>query len=905
MNIHFKSIVIIIIINIIFNTSSLVFAQGESNIWYFGTKAGLNFNGGGAPTLLNNGAINSSGIEGEGCSAISDGSGNLLFYTDGVTIYNRNHVAMTNGTGLTGDRSSTQTAIIAPRPGSTTEYYVFTSPVTNGTNQIRYNIVDMTLSTGLGAVTATKNVVMPSCAPMMMEALTSVPTNVPGEYWLIGHRAANAGSNNSTSDFYAWRVTASGISAPVISSAGYALPSHEQWPGTWVSQGQGFLKSNTCYTKIFASYFAQGSAGRVDMLNFNKSTGVVSGPSTIINNFINNFEIYSIEISPNDRFLYVTELGQSGTNDEKLHQFDLNAGSQALINASRYTLMTSAPGTFVRTGHLQLAPDGKIYVSHHSFAGTMGQLGVINNPDVLGAGANYQNAPASLTYPAGTGTHHGLPQFPRNFVAGSLRINGATTICAGATPNVVIPLSYTFSGSVSSVVWSTNGGGTFSPNNTSHAPSVTYTTVGTKKVVLTLTDICSNIYKDSIEIEILPEVNTVGTITCDSPIEGNVTSPDPSYQYVWAANSDGTNILGIGTAGVPLTVPGETGTVYLRAVSSASALPPSTNTLRNTGTMNTWGASGNVTVNFTVNSTIRLNSFEWGNGTIPGWPNPATTYTVSIQDATGATTYYTTSHTTADGSSAYNKWIETGLNLTLTAGNYRFSFSHVPQTWSAGTNNSDANVNITTNAARIGNFNYTVQNYIVNTEVACAQIAAVPYNCPLPVTWLGFEATRQGSEVKLEWVTSYEENSKGFYIQRSSDGINFETIGYVTAAGNSSTMMSYEYLDQTAPSSAVYYRLMEEDLDGTTMVSPVKLVKGYGILDLKLVPNPGNGYFKIIGATPQTPLTVTIFSVTGQSVYTTSVFPGETVDMSQFAKGYYVVQILTGDAAQTTGFINQ
>ena len=67
-------------------------AQREANIWYFGANAGLDFNSG-APVPLTNGQVNTA----EGCSAISDSAGNLLFYTDGLWVYNRNHTSMPNG----------------------------------------------------------------------------------------------------------------------------------------------------------------------------------------------------------------------------------------------------------------------------------------------------------------------------------------------------------------------------------------------------------------------------------------------------------------------------------------------------------------------------------------------------------------------------------------------------------------------------------------------------------------------------------------------------------------------------------------------------------------------------------------------------------------------------------------
>ncbi|TXI67741.1 MAG: hypothetical protein E6Q46_02540 [Flavobacterium sp.] len=79
------------------------FAQGEANIWYFGNKAGISFNSG-VPVPLLDGQMQAD----EGCATLSDANGNLLFYTNGITVWNRNHQIMPNGTGLMGhqpDRS--------------------------------------------------------------------------------------------------------------------------------------------------------------------------------------------------------------------------------------------------------------------------------------------------------------------------------------------------------------------------------------------------------------------------------------------------------------------------------------------------------------------------------------------------------------------------------------------------------------------------------------------------------------------------------------------------------------------------------------------------------------------------------------------------------------------------------
>lgn len=155
-------------------------AQGEANIWYFGDHAGLDFNSG-SPVALTNGQLNTL----EGCASISNSAGQLLFYTDGVTIYNRNHIVMPNGTGLMGHLSTTQSATIVLLPGSTNLYYIFTLDYELHPNGFRYSVVDMNLDGGNGAVVnSQKNILIftPSTEKL---AIVKHSNNI--DFWIITH----------------------------------------------------------------------------------------------------------------------------------------------------------------------------------------------------------------------------------------------------------------------------------------------------------------------------------------------------------------------------------------------------------------------------------------------------------------------------------------------------------------------------------------------------------------------------------------------------------------------------------------------------------------------------------------------------------------------------------------------
>ena len=195
---------------ILFLLSLNCLAQQQAANWYFGSKAGIKFDAAGNVTAVTDGELST----GEGCAALSDTNGNLQMYTDGVTVYNKLHQIMPNGTGLMGDPSTTQSATIVPKPGSSNLFYVFTLDAFAGANGFRFSVVDMAANGGLGAVTSEKNVLIytPSSEKI---AVVKHANNI--DYWVVTH-----GWNNNA--FNSYLLTSSGLSAlPVVSNVGVVV----------------------------------------------------------------------------------------------------------------------------------------------------------------------------------------------------------------------------------------------------------------------------------------------------------------------------------------------------------------------------------------------------------------------------------------------------------------------------------------------------------------------------------------------------------------------------------------------------------------------------------------------------------------------------------------------------------
>lgn len=390
---------------------SEIWGQGQANNWYFGNNAGVTFNTM-IPTALLNGALNTY----EGCATLSDAAGNLLFYTDGIRVWTNTHVQMPNGFGLQGHPSAAQSAIIVPKPGSTTNYYVITVPE-NGAVGMRYSEVDMTLNGGLGDVLpGNKNTLL--FAPSS-EKVTAVKHANGLYYWVIGRE------NGSSNTYKAFLIDCNGVNPNAVTSTS-GITSGENWGYLVASPDGSRLASASAYSGI-------------ELTDFNNATGAVTNAVFLgtLNYAGYNSGNYGVAFSPNSQVLYATSI-----HNWALVQWDLSAvnipSTELLIT---YTGGSSANRPTYRGGALQLAPDGKIYVPDLY----QPSLSAINNPDVVGLGCNFQSSVINLQ---GRNSQLGLPPFIQSYFNPNYGFNH-TFACFGDSSY----FSVTGSPSLDSVHW--------------------------------------------------------------------------------------------------------------------------------------------------------------------------------------------------------------------------------------------------------------------------------------------------------------------------------------------------------------------------------------------------------------------------------------------------------------------
>ncbi|WP_456421913.1 T9SS type B sorting domain-containing protein [Lutibacter sp.] len=493
-------------------------SQNEAAIWYFGNQAGLDFNSG-TPVVLTDGQLNTY----EGCASISDSSGNLLFYTDGVSVWNKNHNIMPNGTGLDGNSSSSQSAITIPKPNNPNQYYIFTvddNPLPiGGQLGINYSTIDITANGGLGDVISKNNLVK----QYAYEKISAIRHANNNDFWVISF---------VKDSFYAWLVSGTGVNTtPVISSAGISS----------TNASRGYLKTSIDGSKIASANF--GNNGTLMLYDFDSSTGIVSNEIQL--NFDDPADIpYGAEFSKLGTKLYATtcRLPGSGVGPPgRLYQFDLaNANARTLIEDQNvYT-----------RGALQLAIDGKIYRALSKVTTAQNQasgsqyLGVINDPELVGLACNYTPDAIDVTVAGAFPTHkvfEGLPPFMASyFLLPSITANN---VCFG--DSTIFSLNSTTT--PSSITWDF-GDPSSGINNTSTLlnPTHIFSSSGvfsvTADVVITGVSITLNL---EVTVYDVPTITSpVSLIQCDDDLDGIVNfnlleantlittdSPTPTITY--------------------------------------------------------------------------------------------------------------------------------------------------------------------------------------------------------------------------------------------------------------------------------------------------------------------------------------------------------------------------------------
>jgi len=503
-----------------------------ANTWYFGFKAGLDFNQASAdslPKVLTNGAMDAPA----GSGVMSDKDGKILFYSNGETVWNGDGTVMTNGTGLAGNRFTTDgpLPIRMPgivMPGQPTRYLLFTLDSTVG---LSYSEIDIPAGGGPGTViVATKNTPL---ARGTAEKLTGVFHKNGCDIWVITHGwgDAKAGNDNRGDAFLAYRVTIAGVQpAPIISVIGSLhAPSKAAlgYKGQMKVTPDGQRLALARYSEVLGD-----SSSTVELFGFNTSTGQVSA-NPQVPYIVDRGEgkYYGVGFSAGS-YLYATV-----RNPPKLLQFNISGNGP--VTKQDIPLKQKTPADL---GSMQAAPDGKIYVARDN----QPALGFIAYPDSLGAKARY--ADDSLKLGGSRLSGLGLINFNQSSL---LRVGPSFEITGCRQISFKAPL-IDFDGKT--YAWKFGDGATSTDENPVHI----YATPGDYVVTLRITTACfCRESSGSIRVPDLPKPGgiaapqTLCAGTAPATLTSSVSASSDAglpLTYQWESSTDNTTFTAINGA---------------------------------------------------------------------------------------------------------------------------------------------------------------------------------------------------------------------------------------------------------------------------------------------------------------------------------------------------------------------
>ncbi len=178
-----------------------------------------------------------------------------------------------------------------------------------------------------------------------------------------------------------------------------------------------------------------------------------------------------------------------------------------------------------------------------------------------------------------------------------------------------------------------------------------------------------------------------------------------------------------------------------------------------------------------------------------------------------------------------------------------------------------------------------------------SQFSVVGDGIILPTVLVDFEAraNREDNSVLLSWVVSGGSQIKEFDVEKSINGVNWNSVGTVQSNDQITTASSYSLVDAHPAIGANYYRLVMHNLYGGKDYSPVRIITTFSIVDVSVFPSPANDLVHIYVKDARSDLVIRLISPEGkilQQAAANNNTPVSSMNISDVPTGIYMVQVI-------------
>ena len=293
--------------------------NGSQANWFYGKYCAIDFTSG-IPKANTSAVIPNKTIDGRTSISVSDENGDLLFYSNGIDIWDKNHNKFNSeplrNYGL--NNYTAQQILSVPDPANIDNHYIFIPPSwtecssCNSSIGFKYAYIELNGNT-YNVTRRDQNIPLANNREKLCSVVTAIPHCNGKDYWII-----TAGYEDNC--FYVYLLSEYGISNPKDLSIN--TPELYYFENIYFSRYTKAIKTSCDGTKI-----SLGGSEKLHIFDFNSANGKISNPQSIPVNSIqdlsfspNSSYIYTMEMD----FMYVDEVDEVSIFDYYLRKYDLN-----------------------------------------------------------------------------------------------------------------------------------------------------------------------------------------------------------------------------------------------------------------------------------------------------------------------------------------------------------------------------------------------------------------------------------------------------------------------------------------------------------------------------------------------------------------------------------------------------